>query len=399
MRAAQAPHAGGCASLGTTAREFSRAHPLEDSTLTTLSRRGLAAFATVGSAALLLAGCASAPEESGSSEAAGSSTDVVPCMVSDTGGFDDHSFNQLGAEGLEDGAKSIGAEPIKVQSDTDADYAPNIDNLLSQGCNLIFTVGFNLSAATIESAKANTDVDFAIIDDAADADFDGKADSDNIKPILFDTSQGAFLAGYSAAAYSKTGIVGTYGGMNFPTVSVFMDGFAQGVEYFNKAKGKNVQVLGWDRAKQDGTFIGSFEAGTDSLGAAQNLIDQGADVILPVGGPIYQSAAQAIKDSGKDIALIGCDADLYESDPKFKDIYLTSILKNMKTGTADVIEETAKNGFDNSPYLGNLENEGTGIAPFHDFESKVPSDLQGELDDIQTKIASGDIKVESYLAS
>ncbi|BDZ45845.1 BMP family ABC transporter substrate-binding protein [Naasia aerilata] len=365
-------------------------------------RRGLAAFASVGAAALLLAGCAPAPSSSGSSTAAGGSdsgTDVVPCMVSDTGGFDDHSFNQLGAEGLEDGAKAIGAKATKVQSDTDADYAPNIDNLLSQGCTLIFTVGFNLSAATVEAAQANSDVDFAIIDDAADNDFDGKTDADNIKPILFDTSQAAFLAGYAAASYSKTGIVGTYGGMNFPTVSIFMDGFAQGVAYFNTQKGKSVQVLGWDSAKQDGTFIGGFEAGTDSLQAAQNLIDQGADVILPVGGPIYQSAAQAIKDSGKDIALIGCDADLYESDPKYKDIYLTSILKGMRVGTADVIEQAADSGFDTTPYLGTLENEGVGIAPFHDFESKVPSELQGELDDIQSQIVSGDLQVKSYLAS
>jgi basic membrane protein A len=375
-------------------------------------RRGLAAFASVGAAALLLAGCAPAPSSSGSSTAAGGSdsgTDVVPCMVSDTGGFDDHSFNQLGAEGLEDGAKAIGAKATKVQSDTDADYAPNIDNLLSQGCSLIFTVGFNLSAATIEAATANPDVDFAIIDDAADATGakdadgndigDGVPDAPNIKPILFDTAQAAFLAGYAAASYTKTGIVGTYGGMNFPTVSIFMDGFAQGVDYYNVQKGKSVQVLGWDETKKDGTFIGGFEAGTDSLGAARNLIDQGADVLLPVGGPIYQSAAQAIKDSGKDIALIGCDADLYESDPKYKDIYLTSILKGMRVGTADVIEQAADSGFDTTPYLGTLENEGVGIAPFHDFESKVPSELQGELDDIQSQIVSGDLQVKSYLAS
>jgi basic membrane protein A and related proteins len=367
--------------------------------LTISPRRGLAAFATIGAAALILSGCASAPEQSSSSSGGGAKSDVVPCMVSDTGGFDDKSFNQLGAEGLVDGAKAIGVTPKKVQSDTDADYAPNINNLIDQGCTLIFTVGFNLSAATVEAAKANSDVDFAIIDDAADNDQNGKTDADNIKPMLFDTSQAAFLAGYAAAAYSKTGIVGTYGGMNFPTVSIFMDGFAQGVDYFNKQKGKSVQVLGWNHASKDGTFIGSFEAGTDSLNAAQNLIDQGADVLLPVGGPIFQSAIEAIKDSGKDIAMVGVDADLTETDSANAGLFLTSILKGMKVATADVVKDTSKSGFDATPYLGTLENKGVGIAPFHDFESKVPSELQGELDSIHDQIVSGDIKVQSYLAS
>lgn len=365
--------------------------------MTITPRRGLATFASIGAAALLLAGCAPAPSAGGPTTAP-SSTTVRPCMVSDTGGFDDKSFNQLGAEGLDEGAKAIGAKAIKVQSNTDADYAPNIDNLLAQGCNLIFTVGFNLSAATVEAAKAHPDVKFAIIDDAADNNFDGKTDAPNIKPILFDTSQAAFMAGYSAASYSKSGIVGTYGGMNFPTVSIFMDGFAQGVTYFNTQKGKSVQVLGWDPAKKDGTFIGKFEAGTDSLAAARNLIDQGADVILPVGGPIYQSAAQAIKDSGKPIALIGCDADLFDTDPQYRSIYLTSILKGMKVGTSDVIKATAKSGFDVTPYLGTLANKGVGIAPFHNFESKVPAGLQGELNDISSKIVGGTLKVKSYLA-
>ncbi|WP_210480524.1 BMP family protein [Naasia sp. SYSU D00948] len=369
--------------------------------MTTIPRRGFAAIASLGAAALLLAGCAPAPEEGGATSGGGDAagTDVVPCMVSDTGGFDDKSFNQLGSEGLEEGAEQIGVEARKVQSDTDADYQPNIDGLINEGCTLIFTVGFALSQATVEAATANPDIDFAIIDDAADNDFDGETDAENIKPILFDTAQAAFLAGYAAAATSKTGIVGTYGGMNFPTVSIFMDGFAQGVEYYNSEKGATVQVLGWDRAAQDGTFIGGFEAGTDSLNAAQNLIDQGADVLLPVGGPIYQSAAQAIRDSGKDIALIGCDADLFETDPQYADIYLTSILKGMKVATTDVIVEAAESGFDTTPYLGTLENEGVGIAPFHEYEDKVPAELQGEIDAIREQIVSGELAVESYLAA
>jgi basic membrane protein A and related proteins len=362
----------------------------------TTRKAALSGLAMFG-AAVLLAGCASAPEESDSTDG-GEASDFLPCMVSDSGGFDDKSFNQLGFEGLTAAAEELGVEPVTVQSDAETDYAPNLTNLVDQGCNLIVTVGFALSAATVESATANPDIEYVIIDDAADNDFDGTTDADNIKPILFDTSQAAFLAGYAAAAYSKTGVVGTFGGMNFPTVSIFMDGFAQGVEHHNTEKGTNVQVLGWDRAEQDGLFTGGFEANDTARNTAQGLIDQNVDVLLPVGGPIYQSAAAAIREAGREIAMIGVDADFTETDPSVADLMLTSILKGIDVGTRDAVVSAGNGDFDTAPFVGTLENEGVGIAPFHDFESKVPAELQGELDDLQAAIIAGDIKVESYLA-
>jgi len=345
--------------------------------------------------AVLLAGCASAPPKTSGNSATPGASDLLPAMVSDAGGFDDKSFNQLGLEGLQAAAKDLGVPETHVQSDSDTDYAPNINQLLDKGCNLIVTVGFNLSAASLAAAKANPTTDFAIIDDGADANQDGKPDYANIKPILFDTAQAAFLGGYAAASYSKTGVVGTFGGMQIPPVTIFMDGFADGVAYYNTQKGKNVQVLGWDVAKQNGSFTGGFAAGTEALSAANALIDKNADVILPVGGPIYQSAGAAIVASGKDIALIGVDADVFLTDPKFDDLYLTSIMKGMKTGVEDVVKAAAAKKFNNTPFVGTLANDGVGLAPFHKFQDKVDPGLQGELDAIRADIISGKITVES----
>ncbi len=360
----------------------------------TTKKAAFGGLALLGSVALL-AGCASAPEEGGSSTDAAS--DFLPCMVSDAGGFDDKSFNQLGYEGITKAADELGVEAKTVESKDETEYAPNLTSLVDQGCNLIVTVGFALSAATVESALANPDVEYVIIDDAADNDFDGETDAPNIKPILFDTAQAAFLAGYAAADYTQTNVVGTYGGMNFPTVSIFMDGFAQGVDYYKTEKGKDVKVVGWDRAAQDGSFTGGFEANDQARQTAQALIDQNIDVLLPVGGPIYQSGAAAVRDSGRDIAMVGVDADLTQTDPSVADLILTSILKGIDVATYDSVLAAGQGDFDPAPYVGTLENEGVGIAPFHDFESKVSSSLQGELDDLQQKIISGDVTVESYL--
>ncbi|HEV7949707.1 MAG TPA: BMP family ABC transporter substrate-binding protein [Glaciihabitans sp.] len=350
----------------------------------------LSGLALIGTSALLLAGCAAAPEEEEGTAAEGS--DFLPCMVSDFGGFDDKSFNQLGYEGLMAAAEEIGVEAKTVQSETETDYAPNIQSLVDQGCNLIVTVGFALSAATLEAAEANPDVEFALLDDAADADFDGAPDFDNTKPILFDTSQAAFLAGYAAADFSTTGVVGTFGGAEYPTVTIFMDGYADGVEYYNEQKGTDVQVIGGT------TFTGEFVANETAKTTAANLIEQGADVILPVGGPIYQSAAAAIVDSGKSVALIGADSDTYVTDPANASLFLTSVLKGLTESVSDVVLAAAEGDFSNEPYIGTLENDGVGIAPFHDFESAVSPELQGELDALQESIISGDVVVESYLS-
>ncbi|SDH50781.1 BMP family lipoprotein [Microbacterium pygmaeum] len=358
----------------------------------------------VATAGLLvaLAGCGSAPEPTASEtgDAGGAVADFLPCMVSDAGGFDDKSFNQLGFEGLEAASSTLGVEPVAVQSDSEADFAPNITSLIDQNCKLIVTVGFALASAAGEAATANPDLEFVSIDDVVDNDFDGETDADNIKPIVFDTSQAAFLAGYASASYStdKSKKVGTFGGMNFPTVSIFMDGFAQGVAYWNEQKSDTVEVLGWDTAAQDGVFTGAFTANQDAINAAQGLVDQGVDVLLPVGGPIYQSAASVIRDSGRDIALVGVDADVYETDPTVADLLLTSIRKAIDVGVEEAVTAAGQGEFDNTPFVGTLENEGVGLAPFHDFESKISPDLQGELDEIQAGIIDGSIVVTSYLA-
>lgn len=361
----------------------------------------LAGLTVAAGLIVALSGCGTAPEPSGTGSAAPDDAMTAidgfkPCMVSDEGGFDDKSFNQLGYEGLNSAADKLGVEASTVTSDAEEDYAPNLQSLVDQNCTLIVTVGFALAAAAGESAAANPDIEYVSIDDMVDNDFDGTTDAENIKPLVYDTAQAAFLAGYAAASYSEAGKVGTFGGAPYPTVTIFMDGFKQGVEYWNSQKGENVQVIGWDGT--DGVFTGGFAANQDAINAAQGIVDQGVDVLLPVGGPIYQSAASVIRDSGRDIALIGVDADVYETDPSVADLLLTSIRKLMDVGVEEAVLAAGEGNADSTAYVGTLENGGVGIAEFHDFADKVSPDLQGELDEITAGIIDGSIPVTSYLA-
>lgn len=369
------------------------------------SRKAVSSGLVALLAAATLAACGDAPEEetntgSGSGGETPAVSDFLPCIVSDAGGFDDKSFNQLGYEGAKQAADELGVELKPVESNSENDYAPNLESLVGEGCDVIVTVGFALASATKEFAAANPDIEFVLIDDSADGGedgqtFDGKADEPNIKPLLYNTAEAAFLAGYAAADYSKTGTVGTYGGMPFPTVTIFMDGFKQGAEYYAKEKKKDIEVVGWDG--KNGSFTGGFEANEAATSTAKQILDQDVDVILPVGGPIYQGAITAIEDSGKDIAMLGVDADLYETDPSTQPYVLTSILKGMKVSTYEAVLAAGKDEFDFAPYIGTLENGGVGIAPFHEFEDKINPELEAELETVKAGIIDGSIEVKSYL--
>ncbi len=101
-------------------------------------------------------------------------------------------------------------------------------------CDLIIGVGFLLAGAVGEAAAANPEESFALIDSSLDEP------ADNVKPLLFNTAEAAFLGGYLAAGMTETGTVATFGGIPIPPVTIFMDGFVDGVAYYNEQKGTDV---------------------------------------------------------------------------------------------------------------------------------------------------------------
>ncbi|GAA2921191.1 basic membrane protein A [Microbacterium keratanolyticum] len=364
--------------------------------MTISTTKKLAGITLAAGVILALTGCGQAPTEGGAGSDGGEASSFLPCIVSDAGGFDDKSFNQLSYEGVVAAADELGVEVKKAESNAETEYGPNIDNMVSEGCNAIVSVGFALSQATVDAANANPDTNFILVDDAADNDFDGKQDAENVKPLLYNTAEAAFMAGYLSAGYSKSGKVGTYGGMEFPTVTIFMDGFKQGVDFYNKENSASVQVIGWDGTT--GSFTGGFEANQEAKTVAKNILDQGVDVIMPVGGPIYQSALQAITESGAEVALVGVDADLFNTDPTTQDVVLTSVLKAMDVSVKEAVLSSADGTFSGEPYVGTLENEGVGIAPLHNFEGKVDPALMEKVEQIKQDIIGGKITVTSYLS-
>jgi basic membrane protein A len=354
-----------------------------------LKRGSVAGLATVGASALVLAGCG-APPEAGSPAATAS--DYTGCIVSDSGGFDDQSFNQSSYEGLKKAEAELGIKVNQVESKTNNDFEPNLRAMVTAGCDLTLTIGFLLGDATKAQATANPDSHFAIVD------YSYEPAIDNVKPIIYDTAQAAFLAGYLAAGTTKTGTVATFGGIKIPTVTIFMDGYADGVKYYNEQKGKDVKLLGWNKEAQDGSFTGDFEKQDVGKQLTQNFLDQGADIVMPVAGPVGKGAGSALKEAkaaGKDVKLIWVDSDGYLTAPDYKDIMLSSVMKTMGDAVEAVVKDDKEGKFSNTPYVGTLANEGVQLAPFHDLDSQVPAELKTELEQIKKDIIDGKLKVES----
>ena len=357
--------------------------------MTTRRLRTLGTLGLAGVTGLVLAGCGAAPDNAGDSSAQAS--DFKGCIVSDDGGFQDRSFNQSSYEGLKAAEEHKGIQISQAESQSETEFEPNLTSMAQQGCNLTVSVGFLLADTTKKVAAANPEKHFAIVDD-------NSIKADNVKPIVYNTAEAAFLAGYLAAGSSETGKVATYGGMDIPTVTVFMDGFSDGVKYYNEKNKKDVKVLGWNKDSQNGTFLSSFQDSSKAKTVTQNLVGDGADVVLPVAGQAAQGTVDAVVEANKgnkNVRLIWPDTDGYETLDSGKEFLLTSVLKEMTTSVEDVVTQAADGKFDNSQYVGTLENGGVGLAPYHDQESKVGEYLDKEVQQLKQDIIDGKVTVES----
>ena len=275
-------------------------------------------------------------------------------QVTDLGGIDDKSFNATAYAVAERAAKEFGGTSKYLESQQQSDYAKNIQQFIDEGTDLIVTVGFLLGVDTATAAKAHPEQKFTIVDysypdcfgdTAVEGETCGSAtELPNVLGLTFSTDQAAFLAGYAAAASTQTGKVATFGGINIPPVTIFMKGFEAGVNYYNEQKGTNVEVLGWSTADNDGVFTGNFESTDDGRANAESFVQEGADIIMPVAGPVGLGSAAYCQESGS-CKIVGVDTDWTVSASEYSDIILTSVLKNMDNAVFDAAKSVADGTF------------------------------------------------------
>ena len=335
-------------------------------------------------------------------------TDWTACVAYDTGGLGDKGFNDLAKKGIED-AQALGFTIFQAEAQGSTDYAANIQRLIDQGCQTVVTVGFNQGGATAEKALANPQIAFAQVDTTwaggpgAGPDFTpGTADDIPVPPnftgLDYQIDQAAMLAGYLAAGFSKSGMIGTYGGQPFAGVTRFMDGLYAGIKYYNEKKGTSVTLLGWDGDKT-GTFVGGDNPWNDPAKGeqlAKGLLDQGVDVVHPVSGATGNGSIKAMFEADK--WAIGVDTDQFISiGPPTNAAILTSAQKAIDVSVIDLIKKNSGGDLGGEDYSGTLENAGVLLSPFHDLDSQVSAELKSEIEALEAAIKDGSVKVCTYL--
>lgn len=290
-------------------------------------------------------------------------------VVLDTGGENDKSFNEYTLQGAREAAQAAGLDFSYIASAGNSDYEKNIETQISEGADLVITVGFLMGDATAAVAKKYPDIKFAIIDYAY-ASEDGvdpyTTNLKNVTSLMFAEDQAGYLAGVLAGCVSETGKVATVSGMEIPPVQRFVVGFQTG------AKSVNPQIVTLNQ------YIPDFNDPATGKTVGQSFISQGADVIFAVGGNTGNGGLLAAKEAGK--KAIGVDVDQYLTYPEVKDALLTSATKRMDVATQTAVKEFASGQLKPGIELATVATGGVGLAPYHDWESKVSQACKAKVD-------------------
>jgi basic membrane protein A len=328
-------------------------------------------------------------------------TKFKACVVIDTGGVKDKSFNQSAWQGALDAQKADSSiSPSYLTSQSSADYAPNITTFENEKCGIIVTVGFNMDSATAAAANADPTQKFAIVDDLP------TTTSHNVLALQYETNQAAFLGGYLDAATSKSGVVATYGGEAFSSVTMYESGFVAGVRYYDKVNKAKVKVLGFtptgmcslSSCPGTGTFVGNFTSQTDGKTIAANFFSEGADFVFPVAGSVGLGSVVAAKQAGKGHQITWVDSNGCLTDSTDCNWYNATVAKGVEPSVKAAILSAAKGTFKGGSYHGTLANSGT-LLEYNTTTASAA--LKAQLATITKGIESGKISVQptSYPAT
>ncbi|KRE42923.1 BMP family ABC transporter substrate-binding protein [Knoellia sp. Soil729] len=336
--------------------------------------------------ALALAGCGGSTgnnTDTGSGTNASSapkdcSSEDVFCigLVTDTGSVDDKSFNQAAWEGVK-AMEGDGIQTKYIETKDAKDYASNLKQFTDQKYDAIVTVGFLMTEATRTAAAANTTTKFIGVDQFQESDVA------NVTGLVFPEANAGYAAGYLAGLLTKTNKIGVVLGQEIPPTQNYAKGYEQG----SKAANPKISVAKVYHPAGDNAFSDS----PWGAGEAKKMLAQGADIIFGAGGGTGNGALGEVaksKGAGESLYCIGVDLDQWDTVPEAHPCLVTSAEKKLTDGTTTLLKQ-AKDG---SIKGGNFNGK-TGLAAYHDFDSKIPAEVKTKVADVVKGIEDGSVKV------
>lgn len=290
-------------------------------------------------------------------------------VVLGTGGENDKSFNEYTLKGAREAAQAAGLSFSYVTPGASSDFEKNIETQISEGADLVVTVGFLMGDATAAIARKYPNVRFVIIDYAYAPGPDGvdpyTQDLQNVTSLMFAEDQAGYLAGVLAACTSQSGKIATVSGMEIPPVQRYVQGFQAG------AKSVNPKIVALNQ------YIPDFNDPATGKSVGQSFISQGADVIFAVGGNTGNGGLLAAKEAGRQ--AIGVDVDQYFTYPEVKEVLITSAVKNIDIATANAVKAFAAGQLKGGIERATIATGGVGLAPYHEWDSKITQNCKDKV--------------------
>jgi basic membrane protein A len=324
---------------------------------------------------VIAAGCGEDEDEPTSGGSGTSQEEEQPAikvgLVTDIGGLNDRSFNQLANEGLERAKSELGVEGRVLTSESDADYVPNLSTLAQQKYDLVIGVGFLMSDSINTVAKQFPDTNFAIIDFPQAGLKDKPA---NVRGLLFKENEAGYLVGYLAALYTKDKggdqVISSVGGQKIPPVDAYIAG------YQAAAKEVTADIKTLNGYSQD--FVDQAKCKEIAL----NQIAEGSQVVFQVAGQCGLGALDAAKEKG--VLGIGVDAD----QGYLGDHILTSAQKKVDVAvfeTAKAVQDGSFAGGEDQIF--DLKNDGVGLGELNADGQKYAD----QMEEVKQQIIDGEI--------
>jgi len=308
-------------------------------------------------------------------------------MITDTAGLGDKSFNDLTWQGFERAESELNVEVKVLESATINDYEPNLEQLAQAGYSPLVATGFLLTDTVSKIAPQYPDTMFINIDGFFEPV------PDNVVGVGFKEHEGSYLAGVVAGLATQdsfderlndANVIGFVGGMDVPLIRKFQAGFEAGAKSVNP----DIEVIG--------LYTGSWDDVAKGKELGLSLIEQGADVIYAAAGGCGEGTVRACQEKGA--LFIGVDADQYNTIANSGDVMLTSMMKNIDVVVFDLIKAAVDGDFPaGTMQTFGLEEGGVGLAPWHDFESKVPQSIKDAVEKATDDIISGAVVVPEEL--
>jgi basic membrane protein A len=269
----------------------------------------------------------------------------------------------------------LGAQVKYVETKDAKDYASNIALFGDEGYDVIVTVGFALVDATHEAAAKYPDIKFIGVDQFQSPD----VTVPNVAGLIFPEDQAGFAAGALAAQLSKTGTIAAVLGTDLvPPVVAFNEGYVAGAHYIDP----NINIIS---TYHPGGLDVAFTDPEWGATTAKQAIDQGADVIFGAGGKTGNGAL--IETAGHPgLYCIGVDSDQWETVPEAHPCLVSSAMKMITPGVFNLVKAARDGNFPSGNFVGDA-----GLAPYHDFESKIPQDVKDRMNEITKGLKDGSI--------